>query len=352
MTTILIVARALLVAVFAVAGAAKLADRDGAREAARGFGVPPQLAGPVALALPLAELAVAGALVPSASAPWAALAALVLLLAFVALIVRALRAGSAPDCHCFGQLHSAPAGRPTLVRNGLLAALAALVAVDGIVSGSAAPSLTGWIGELSAAALAGLAAGAVLIALFAAGSWFALELLRQNGSMLERIDRLEALLGGGEVGAGELLEGLLGGGGDEPASASLAVIRPAPRAAPDVPLTDLAGDTVRIGDLLRRDLPLLLVFSDPACGPCRALAPEVAAWQRELDAVLTVAVVGRGEDGAAADAYGVAGTPSAVLIAPDGLIEGGPVGGAGAIRALMRRAVDVSETAVRPAASA
>ncbi|MDW5595569.1 MauE/DoxX family redox-associated membrane protein [Conexibacter stalactiti] len=350
MTTILTVARALLVAVFAVAGTAKLADRDGAREAARGFGLPPRLAGPLALALPLAELAIAGALVPLASAPWAALAALALLLAFVALIVRALRAGSAPDCHCFGQLHSAPAGRATLVRNGLLAGLAALVAVDGLATGSGgAPSLTGWLGELSGAALGGLAAGAALIALFGAGSWFALELLRQNGRMLERIDRLEELRGGDEVGAGELLEGLLGGNA---APAPLAVVRPAPRAVPDVPLTDLAGEPMPLGDLLRRDLPLLLVFSDPTCGPCRALAPEVAAWQRELDEVLTVAVVGRGDDGAAGDAYGVAGTPSAVLIAPDGLIEGGPVGGAGAIRALMRRAVDVTDSAARPAASA
>ena len=35
--------------------------------------------------------------------------------------------GRAPDCHCFGQLHSAPAGREALVRNGVLAVLAAVV---------------------------------------------------------------------------------------------------------------------------------------------------------------------------------------------------------------------------------
>ncbi|HST42497.1 MAG TPA: hypothetical protein VLK58_23460 [Conexibacter sp.] len=122
-----------------------------------------------------------------------------------------------------------------------------------------------------------------------------------------------------------------------------------PRVAPDLPLTGLAGATVRVGDLLRRDLPLLLVFCDPGCGPCRALLPEVAAWRRELAAVLTVAVVGRGEAGAA---YGVAGSPSALLIAPDGLIEGGPVVGVAAIHALMRRAVDITGTEVRPAASA
>lgn len=125
-----------------------------------------------------------------------------------------------------------------------------------------------------------------------------------------------------------------------------------PRVARDLQLTGLAGATVRIGELLRRDLPLLLVFCDPGCGPCRALLPEVAAWRRELAAVLTVAVVGRGDDGDAVDPYGGAGSPSALLIAPDGLIEGGPVVGVAAIHALMRRAVDVIGTEVRPAASA
>ena len=30
--------------------------------------------------------------------------------------------GRKPDCHCFGQLHSAPVGWPTLIRNCVLAA--------------------------------------------------------------------------------------------------------------------------------------------------------------------------------------------------------------------------------------
>jgi hypothetical protein len=36
-------------------------------------------------------------------------------------------AGHGPDCRCFGQLHSVPAGSKTLVRNGVLAALAAFL---------------------------------------------------------------------------------------------------------------------------------------------------------------------------------------------------------------------------------
>ena len=122
MSLILLVARVLLALVFVVAGLAKLADRAGARQALRDFGVPAVLATPLGLLLPLAELAVAVALLPAQSAWWGALGALVLLLLFVAGIGANLARGRRPDCHCFGQLHSAPAGWPTLIRNAVLAA--------------------------------------------------------------------------------------------------------------------------------------------------------------------------------------------------------------------------------------
>ena len=325
MTALLIVARALLALLFAVAGAAKLADRDGAAEAARGFGVPARAAGAVALLLPLAELALAAALVPPATAPYAALAAAALLLGFALAIARAMRAGAAPDCHCFGQLHSAPAGRATLLRNGLLAALAGAVAASALLRDGGAPSLTGWLGELSDAALVGFGAALVLGVVLTAFAWFGVELLRQNGRLLERLDGLEALVAGAGAAAAPL-------GGGVP--------------APDLPLTDLAGEQVALEELLDERLPLLLVFSDPACGPCRALLPEVAGWQRELSDRLAVAVVGRGE---AAEAYGVAGTPSAVLIAPDATIVAGPAGGAEAIRQLVAEATAPAPAAPAPA---
>jgi hypothetical protein len=51
-----------------VAGVAKLVDRPGSRLAIADFGAPSALVGPVALALPLAELAIAVLLVLSPSA--------------------------------------------------------------------------------------------------------------------------------------------------------------------------------------------------------------------------------------------------------------------------------------------
>src|SRR5579859_1413558 len=127
MTLLLLCARLLLALVFLVAGLAKLADLAGSRQALRDFGVPARLATPLGLLLPLAELAVAVAFIPTASAWWGALGALVLLLLFVGGISYNLARGRHPDCHCFGQLHSAPAGWPTLVRNLVLAAVAGLV---------------------------------------------------------------------------------------------------------------------------------------------------------------------------------------------------------------------------------
>jgi len=64
----LLVARLLLALVFAAAGAAKLADRVGSRQAIVDFGVPSAIAAPLGLLLPLAELAVAASLLPASTA--------------------------------------------------------------------------------------------------------------------------------------------------------------------------------------------------------------------------------------------------------------------------------------------
>ena len=114
MSVVVLLARLVLAVVFLVAGIAKLADLAGSRQALRDFGVPAKLSTPFGVLLPLAELAVAVALLPAASAWWGALGALALLLVFVAGISYALLRGRTPECHCFGQLHSAPVGLPTL----------------------------------------------------------------------------------------------------------------------------------------------------------------------------------------------------------------------------------------------
>ena len=59
---LLVAMRLVLAAVFAVAGLAKLRDRDGTRTALAAFGAPAAAVPALSILLPLAELAVAGCL--------------------------------------------------------------------------------------------------------------------------------------------------------------------------------------------------------------------------------------------------------------------------------------------------
>jgi len=104
----LLVARLLLALVFAAAGGAKAFDLAGTRRVAIDFGVPKRLARPVGYDLPFLEILIALALLPASTAWIAAVAGLGLLLVFAAGIAVNLARGRAPDCNCFGQLHSKP----------------------------------------------------------------------------------------------------------------------------------------------------------------------------------------------------------------------------------------------------
>jgi uncharacterized membrane protein YphA (DoxX/SURF4 family) len=125
------VARLVLALAFLVAGWAKLMDRPAAQKAVADFGIPESLARPIGVLLPVAELAIAVALVVSRWSVAGAAGAVFLLSFFVVAISANLARGQRPDCNCFGQIRSAPIGPHTLVRNGLLLAGAALVLIEG-----------------------------------------------------------------------------------------------------------------------------------------------------------------------------------------------------------------------------
>jgi peroxiredoxin/uncharacterized membrane protein YphA (DoxX/SURF4 family) len=335
MDAAILIVRMGLAAVFGTAGLAKIADPARTRRTLVDFGVPPALASPLGLLLPATELVVAAALLSSATAWWGAVCALALLLLFAALIGFNLARGRRPDCRCFGELHSARVGGPTLARNLVLAAAAAFVVwQDGTRS---APDAAEWRLAWLWSADAGLLIGAVVIGLLAVEGWLLVHLLRQNGRLLLRIEALELER---SAGAGQPVVGL-----------------PVGAPAPGFELATLSGGTVTLDALRGRGKPVLLLFSDPGCGPCAALMPEAGRWQRDLGS-LTVAVISRGPaetsrrsdadyglnpvllqtDREVAALYEIPGTPSAVIVRPDGTV-GGPVAvGADAIRALVARA--------------
>ena len=347
MDAALVVARLLLALVLLSAGAAKLADREGTRQAIVDFGAPSALAAPLGLLLLLAELAIAATLLPASTAWWGALGTLALLSVFVVGITYNLARGRKPDCHCFGQLHSAPAGWKTLARNGVLTAMAGFVLWEGY--DGVGPSALTWLGALSAVQLLGLLGGVLVLALLAGQWWFLVHLLRQNGRLLVRLEALEATLAsGGSVATSEngtpihQAEGL-----------------PVSSEAPDFSLSGLHGETLTLDALRSSGKPVMALFTDPGCGPCNAMLPDVGRWQGEHAQKLTLALISRGEveenktkaqehglsnmllqmDWEVSESYEVRGTPSAVLISTDGKIATPVAGGEEGIRALLSYAV-------------
>jgi thiol-disulfide isomerase/thioredoxin len=344
MAAVLLLARFALIVVFGVAGLTKLTDREGSRRMLVEFGVPAPLAGPLGLILPLVELAVAAALIPAASAWWGAIGALIFLMVFAAGIGVNLARGRTPDCRCFGQLHAEPAGPSTLVRDLVLAAVAGVVVVAG--SRDAGPSMIGWLSLLDVRERAILTVGSVALGLSLAEALIVIQLLRQQGRLLLRIEALETRAGVA---------------GAAPTSPGLPLGAPAPSLA----LRTLDDGEVVLEDLWSAGKPALLVFTNTNCEPCNQLMPDIAHWERQLAVDMTVAVIAEGsiDDNRAkaakygirrmllqrgrdvAESYGAITTPSAVLVRPDGIIGSSVVSGADEIHALVGRVPGVHKPA-------
>jgi thiol-disulfide isomerase/thioredoxin len=353
----LVSARLLLSVIFLVAAGTKLVDPAGGRQALIGFGVPPRVTPALAMALPLAELAVALALIPVSSARFGAVGALLLLLLFVLAIGVNLALGRTPDCHCFGQLHSAPAGWSTLLRNPGLALIAGYVVLQGWDNPGA--SVTGWLGDLTTAQRVGTIGALVALILLAAEGALLFQILRQQGRILIRIEALQE----------RLSSGVAPSAANVPAAPAVGLS--IGTRAPSFRLNELLGHVIMLENLTAAGKPVLLFFTNPTCGPCQALMPDIARWQRDHTAALTIAVVTEGtadenrvksaqagisqvllqQKREIAEIYQAWGTPAAVLIRPDGTV-GSPVAqGAEAIRALVTQAIGAAPRLL-PAADA
>lgn len=121
------------------------------------------------------------------------------------------------------------------------------------------------------------------------------------------------------------------------------IVRDGIKAGAAAPPFTLPGVDERRVDLADyRGRRTLLVFSDPECGPCEALMPDLVERQRHYGHELAVIMVSRGdvaENRARRDRhhagfpialqrgwtvskqYGIFSTPAAFLIGPDGLLE-------------------------------
>jgi len=362
----LLAARLLLAVVFLLAGVSKLRDRQGSSKAFRDFGLPPGLARPLSSLLGPAEIVIAVALFPLAFAWYAACAAFGLLSVFIVGIGVNLARGRKPDCHCFGQLHSAPIGWQTLVRNGILGAAAAWLVSRGRLQ--IGPSLTRHL------ALAGENERKLFIFAACIVCFLLFRALRQSeeaepDNVSIESQRMDELPSDSED-AHELPLPV------RPSSRTTPVpqIRPEgppPRdivplptgaPAPDFVLLSVAGEKRSLGSLLQQGKPVFLVFSSPYCEPCQALAPYIRNWMRSHDESLNIIVLSRGtakdnmaklaglevsrvllqRDFELAEAYGCTSTPAAVLVGIDGLIRSDLVVGRQAIEQLISSAGNLS----------
>jgi peroxiredoxin len=353
---LLLICRLVLAAVLVVAGVAKLVDLAGSRHAAAEFGVPERWAGVFGLVVPVIELLTGVALLPSFSARFGGAVAAALFVVFSVAIARALARGEAPDCHCFGQLHSEPARPRTVARNVVLLAVAIFVAAAGWEH--AGLSATHWVVTIPAAWFVAGSAIVVTAGLVIFQLWFSIELLGQNGRVLARLQALEdglAQLGDGSASqTGDLMQQRAVG--RDSRAGGLAVGAP----APEFRLASLQGEMVTLSSLHAPARRVMLIFVASGCGPCTALMPEIAGWQQSHTERLKLALIAAGDPGrlreeaapfglsgvlldldrVVAKSYLAAGTPGAVIIDPNGRIASPLVDGAQAIRTLLEQVTD------------
>jgi hypothetical protein len=332
---VVFVVRLVLAAVFVVAAVGKAADLAGSQRAVQAFGVPRSLASVIGTLLPLAELGVAVALLYRGWARGGALAAFVLLAALSVAIARLIATGRTPDCHCFGRVHSEAAGILTVCRSSCLALAAGVV----VLAGPGA----GWRDAAVArhpAALAAAIGGAILLCVIALQARFAYRLLRRHGQLLIRLEELEA----------RPAHGLTSCDSNQTAGSAQALA---------LPLPAYDGSTHSLAELGAPGPPLLIMFSDPGCGPCVALLPDLRRWQTAHSEIFRLIVMTRGSaegnraaisavgaeavlcdrDRSVMSALDIPGTPAAILLDRRGQ-PGMPAAlGAGAIRRVVDQAV-------------
>ena len=316
MHLITVLLRIALSAIFGIAGVTKLIDPRGTREAVKNFGSPEPLASALAIILPIVELAIAAGLLFTNTARASAFAALIVLTVFVVAIGINLARGRTHDCHCFGQLYSRPLSWPTLVRNLIFALGAGFVlwqsgTGDGseIVNTLAQLNISEWLVLLGAVV--------VIVALL-------IYLQRRQKHLLAKTP--------------EAPRGL-----------------PLDSMAPTFELPAYAGGTITLTQLLDYGKPLLLIFTNPTCGPCVILFAEVKEWQQSHREQLTIALISFGtikenfvnvarnglgqvllqREREVAEKYGANVTPSAVVVNTNGRIASPLAAGADEIRKLL-----------------
>lgn len=275
MEVLFLVLRLALTGVFGVAAFGKLIDREGSKKALNDFGVPKVLVPAFIYLLPSAEILVGVSLLFVEVSWFGAIGAASLFALFTGGMIYQYAKGNAPDCHCFGQIHSEPVGVTSILRNLALLAIAVVL----IVAGRANQGLNLVSAEQN---VMQVVIGIAVIGLLAAVIYFLKRISEQQVQIMRRIELIELVSQeGGSVERQEVSsphEGLPIGGH-----------------FPDFELFDLNANTVSLTKLKEQEMPTLFFFVSPTCNPCKALLPEIDAWRKELMGKVNFVFVSNGK---------------------------------------------------------
>lgn len=309
-----------LVAVLATSGAAKLRDRRATRDAFDALRVPGLVpADAAAAALPWAELALA-ALLLVAPDGWlvpAAVALVLLMLAYTWIIARALGFDETVACSCFGSLGRHDVDRTTLLRNVLLTGLACAVLWFAIAGGSAPAAVS----DLEA------------------GDWWALV------AAIAAVAVALLVVGGVSTPAGA-----------EAHSVDDEILDYERRPIPYGAVSRSDGTTTSLTELASTQARLLVVLNRN-CGPCVRTAEKLDGWAERMAPAVSVLAVYPDEPAATfADQHAPelgtwepelnvrrmfsVSAPAAVLLGADGFMAGGPVVGEDEVEELVSAVID------------
>lgn len=330
-----------LAAIFAVAGIGKLLDLEGSEKAVKNFGVPEKSARTVSFLLPIAELAIALFLVFNQTSWFGAIGGTALLLVFIGGMIVQIKKGNAPDCHCFGQIHSEPVGPKSLIRN-IIFLLASMLLVGAGRENQGFNLFENGSNFSSNTDFMQLIIGLAIIGLMGAIIYFLKQISDQQVKLMRRMDVLELLSQEGR----DLVRDNIGHPEDG---------LPVGAHAPDFELPDTSGKLVEFEHLLAFQKPLLFFFVGPNCSPCGALMPEIEVWADELKDGFEFIFISSGlpkpniekfsfktgpkillqENREVATQFGAVWTPTALLVNSDGTIGSRIATGDTAIRELL-----------------
>ncbi len=340
MEMFLLIIRLGLAAIFLVAGIGKLLDPAGSEKAVEAFGVPKSLAKPVAIFLPIAEIVFAALLLFTLTSWFGAVGASLLLLIFIAGMLWQMKQGNAPDCHCFGQIHSEPVNAKSLTRNIIFAVLACFLVFKG--RGNQGLAISD-LADNNADAMQ-IILGVIILGLMVVLLSYLAKVRENQSEILRRLDVLEIVGGEGKLHERENL-------GDP--NEGLPIGSP----LPDFAMPTADGRVITRDEILAKKKPILFFNVSPTCRPCEALLPEIAKWESELSNKISFVFTSKGsksdnllkfqsdldrdiliqDDKELAELLEILWTPTVLFVNKSGMVASSPAAGDVAIRELIEK---------------